>query len=332
MNGRIIRIVSIIFLACTFLHCGSARKPVTEAPRVKTTRAETPPAEIPLAEIPHGQTPDGEILPESIASAGLAGSASWVRKSDVAVFAGESLFEYINGAAEMYHNYDFTDLSAAEYEKGNAVVTADVYAFSSEDMAFGMYTTLRPEEPDTVMIGIEGFAFDTNWIYVKGPYLVNVYTYDNVGMGEVRTIAAAVESGLRGTNTKPETFDAFPVDGRVPYSDKIYAEAFLSQDVLADVYTIDYARDGHRFTLFTSLDPGSAKLEAWRAAVEEARDPDMGYQHLPYDGSRYLHTSDSYRGEIIAGPIGWRLAGMVGYRTEDMDILIAWLHTLIEQP
>lgn len=266
-----------------------------------------------------------EILPVSI------GSTGWVRKPDVAVFAGDALFEYINGAAEMYHKYDFINLHAAEYEKGEATVTADVYRFSSANMAFGMYTTLRPEEPDTVMIGIEGFAFDTNWIYVKGAYLVNVYTYDNVEMREVRAIAAAIEAGLRGTAAKPKVFDAFPEDDRVAYSEKIYAEAFLSQDVLTRVYTVDYMRDGHRITLFTSDDPGSAKLEAWRAGIDEVHDPDMGYQHLPYDGSRYLHTIDSYRGKIIAGPTGGKLVGMVGYRTEDMDILVAWLHALIEQ-
>ena len=318
MNMRRIRIVLIIFLACTFTYCGGAKKPVTEAPPVRASRAEHPPDEIPILRV--------ENLPESI------GSTGWLRKPDVDVFAGESLFEYIDGAAEMYHKYGFMDLHAAEYDKGNAVVTVDIYRFRSEDMAFGMYTTLRPEEPDTVMMGIEGFAFDTNWLYVKGPYLVNVYTYDSVEMGEVRKVAAAIEAGLSGTTTRPGAFDAFPESDRVPYSEKIYAGAFLSQEVLTDVYAVDFARDGHRFTLFTSDDPGSAKLEAWRAGVEEEHDPGMGYQHLPYDGSRYLHTSDSYRGEIIAGPTGGKLVGMVGYHPEDMQILIEWLHTLAGQP
>jgi len=319
MNGSRILIVLVIFLASVLLCCGTARKPATEAPRVKATRAETPPAEIPLAVIPRT-----EILPASI------GSSGWVRRPDVVLFTGDSLFEYINGAAEMYHKYDFIDLHAAEYERGEATVTADVYRFSSANMAFGMYSTLRPEKPDTVMLGIEGFAFDTNWIYVKGAYLVNVYTYDSVEMGEVRVIAAAIEAGLRGTTAKPKVFDVFPEADRVPYSEKIYAEAFLSQDVLSDVYALDYMRYDRRLTLFILEDLDAAKLEAWRAGVEEEHDPDMGYQHLPYDGSRYLHTSDSYRGEIMAGPIGGKLVGMVGYHPEDMQILIEWLHALTE--
>lgn len=318
MNGNRILIVLVIFLAYTFLCCGSASKPAAEAPIDDATAATAPVESSPA-----------EILPESISS---TGSAGWTLKPDVSVFAGESLFEYINGAAEMYHKYGFIELHAGEYEQGEAIMTADVYRFSATDMAFGMYTTLRPEEPDTVMLGVEGFTFDTNWIYVKGAYLVNVYTYDSVKMADVRSVAAAIESGLAGTISKPSAFDVFPENDRVAYSEKVYAGAFLSQDALSNVYAIDFARDGRRFTLFTSNDPGSVKLEAWRAGVEEEHDPDMGYQHLPYDGSRYLHTSDSYRGDIIAGPIGDRLVGAVGYQPEDMQILVEWLHAMAEQP
>jgi hypothetical protein len=278
-----------------------------------------------VREAPPAEPSWTEMLPESI------GTTGWTRKPDVAVFVGDSLFAYIDGAAEMYLKYGFVDLHAAEYCKGDAVITADLYRFASSDLAFGMYAAIRPDRPDTVRLGIEGFAFDTNWVYVKGPYLVNVYTYDDIGMDEVRAVASAIERGLPGTLDKPEAFGLFPEEDRIAFSEKFQTEAFLSQAALSDVYSIDYEWDGHRFTLFLSDDPGSAKLEAWRASAQEEYDPDMGYQHLPYDGSRYLHTSDSYRGEIIAGPVGGRLVGMVGYRPEDVQILLAWLHNLTEQ-
>ncbi len=288
--------------------------------------SKAPPSRSAPEEISAEEPASAEILPAAI------GTTGWVRKPEVSVFVGDSLFEYINGAAEMYHKYGFVDLHAAEYEKGEAIITADLYRFPDSDLAYGMFTTLRPDEPDTVTLGVEGFAYDTNWIYVKGPYLANVYTYDDVDMDELWEVAATIEGGLHGTIAVPAAFGLFPRDGRVRYSEKIYAEAFLSQEALSYVYAVDYGRDGRRVTLFLSDDPGSKKLNAWRAAAEEVHDPDMGYQHLPYDGSRYLHARDSYRGEIIAGPINGRLAGMVGYSQEDMEILLAWLHAIAEQP
>lgn len=328
MKSRYIRVLLSCFLACVLLYCGGAGRPVSEAPPGEPA-AGSQAIETADSDVSQAEGPQAGLLPESV---GSTGADDWIRKPDVSVFEGESLFEYINGAAEMYHKYDFVDLHAAEYERGEALMTADIYRFATEDVAFGMYTTLRPDEPDTVMLGVEGFAFDTNWIYVKGAYLANVYTYDAVGMEDVRAVAEAIAGGLEGTTAKPAAFDAFPQQDRVAYSDKIYAVAFLSQDALSDVYAIDFERDDHRFTLFMSDDPGSAKLEAWRAGVEEEHDPDVGYQHLPYDGGRYLHTSDSYRGEIIAGPIRGNLVGAVGYHPEDMQILLAWLHALAEQP
>jgi hypothetical protein len=267
------------------------------------------------------------LLPESI------GDTGWLRVSEVSRFVGDSLFEYINGAAEMYHKYDFVDLQASEYHKGESVITADLYRFPNVDRAFGMYTTLRPDEPDTVSLGAEGFAFGANLVFVKGPYMANVYTYEDSKemIAAVRMTASMIEAGLPGSRNKPEMFSLFPVDGRVEFSEKVYAESFLGQGFLSDVYTVNYSRAGSDFTLFISGDPGSSKLEEWRQAIQEEPDPDTGYQHLPYDGSRYLHAVDSYHGEIIAGPQAGRLVGMVGYSPQDLEVLVAWLHSLLEE-
>jgi hypothetical protein len=58
-------------------------------------------------------------------------------------------------------------------------------------------------------------------------------------------------------------------------------------------------------------------------------DPDMGYQHLPFDGSRFLLTTDTYHGGILTGIRGKRLLGMVGYRKEYAPVISRWLHALL---
>jgi hypothetical protein len=301
MNRRTLKLVTALSIAVSLLSCVNTGK--------KTATSTAP-----------------EVLPERI------GSTGWIRHPEISRFVGDSLFEYIDGAAEMYHKYDFVELTAAEYHKGEGTITADVYRFTNSDRAFGMYTTLRPDMPDTIMLGVEGFTFGANWVYVKGPYIANVYAYEDSEemISAVRSIAARIEARLLGTAEKPPTFDLFPEERRVAFSEKIYAESFLGQGFLTDVYTIDYERDGSRFTLFLSEDPASAKLEAWRESAVEAHDPDAGHQHLPYDGSRYLYTRDSYHGEIMAGPRGDRLVGMVGYDRQYGGILLSWLAALIE--
>jgi hypothetical protein len=273
---------------------------------------------------PSVMSPASEILPERI------GSTGWVRNPEISRFFGDSLFEYIDGAAEMYHKYAFIELSVAEYRNENASITADLYRFADSDRAFGMYTTLRPDMPDTVMLGAEGFALGANLIFVKGPYMANVYSYEDTEqtVSAVRSTAATIAHLLPGTTEKPETFDLFPQNGRVAFSEKIYAESFLGHGFLTDVYTIEYSRDGTRFTLFVTEDADSAKLEQWSVSVTRGREPDTDHQKFPFHRSRYLLTTDPYHGAILAGALEGRLLGMVDYRKEYDDVISAWLDSL----
>jgi hypothetical protein len=257
------------------------------------------------------------------------GSTGWVREGEISRFVGEALFEYIDGAAEMYHKYDFVELSAAEYRMEDDAITADIYRFTDSDRAFGMYTTLRPETPDTITLGVEGFAFGANLVFVKGPHIANVYGYDDSEdmISAVRLVASTIEVSLRGTSEKPQMYDLFPEEGRVPFTEKIYAESYLGQGFLTDVYTIGYSHPNGRFTLFVSDDPNSEKYEQWERSVDVHYDPDAGYKHLAFKGGRHFLTTDPYHGEILVGAQDGRLVGIVGSPKEFGDVLIRWINS-----
>jgi hypothetical protein len=195
-----------------------------------------------------------------------------------------------------------------------------------------MYTTLRPEEPDTVMLGVEGFTLGATLVFARGASMVNIYSYEESEemIFAVRSVGTTVESLLPGTTEKPKKFGLFPPDGRVDFTEKIYAESFLGYGFLTDVYTVGYSRDGGRFTLFVTQDPNSAKLDQWFQSVVPRYDAVTGYQHLPFDGSRYLLATDPYHGDILAGVQGGRLVGMVGHRKEYDQVIVDWLDSLLD--
>jgi hypothetical protein len=74
------------------------------------------------------------------------------------VFVGDSLWEYINGGAELYHTYEFVDVATAYYLQDSTEIVVDIYRFATPDDAYGMYTQLRPGGPGTMNYGIEGFG------------------------------------------------------------------------------------------------------------------------------------------------------------------------------
>ena len=260
------------------------------------------------------------------------GATGWARDPELQRFGGDSLFDYIDGAAEAYHKYHFVEVHVAQYRKGGSEIVADLYAFADADRAYGMYTTLRPDDPDTVAVGIEGFLLWTNLIFVKGSYIVNLATYDDSEsvVAALSQIASAIGGGLPGTTEKPALFALFPRRGRLAHTERIFAESYLGLGFLTDVYTVDFARGDETFTLFLLEDPSGDKLNRWwESAAKTGMKADAADLFgLPFDGRKALSVLDSYHGRIIAGPKSGHLVGAVGYRSEDRDFLVDWLNTL----
>ncbi len=268
-------------------------------------------------------TPGG-IMP------GQIGRTGWVRATEVEHFAGNSLFEYIDGAAEMYHKYHFVEVTVARYLRHGNTITADLYLFESPDRAFGMYTTLRPDEADTVSLGVEGFRFGPNMVFVKGSHVVNVYTYDDFegAVPAVRLVAAALEGWLPGTSDLPGTFSLFPERGRIAFTEKIFAEGFLGHGFLTDVYTVEYTVGGGRVRLFIAPDPAGEKFDRWREAAGLKPDAAPGWEDEVFGRTRALRVVHDYHGEIVAGWRGGNLAGVVGYVPAYREDFIDWAGSL----
>jgi hypothetical protein len=253
-----------------------------------------------------------------------------VRDGDILHFAGDSLFNYINGAAEMYHKYDFVEVHVAKYRRGGGEITVDIYRFAADDLAFGMYSTLRPDEPDAVELGAEGFTFGPVLIFAKDPYMVNVQTYDDAVFraSDIQELAAAVDENLPGSTRIPATFGLFPEEGRVPQSEKVVAEAFLGRGFLTEVYTVDYYSEDDKTTFFMAADERGEKLKRWlEVAPPEQPGADVP-SGLLYDEGMAAVLEESYYGHIIAGVAGGRLTGIVGYTPSHEQALRKWLDSL----
>jgi hypothetical protein len=264
------------------------------------------------------------FLPEKIDATGFE------RSSDVETYVGESLFEYINGGAEVYHQYGFVDVVTAYYTHDQTEIVADIYRFGDSDNAYGLFSSLRPLEPTVVGFGIEGFTSGTTVDFVKGSYLVRLVGFDDSPEMSAALLSMAREfDGLvLGKTTPPQMFALFPADGRMESTLKIQAESFLGQKALTDVYTIDYSADGETVTLFLTNDATGEKYAQWSERAVKRKTTALTLRSFPYDESRVFMAEDSYYGQIIAGIKGEILCGIVGYDESRKDILISWLNSM----
>ncbi|MEW6411947.1 MAG: DUF6599 family protein [Candidatus Zixiibacteriota bacterium] len=254
------------------------------------------------------------------------------RNSEIRTFVGDSLYEYIDGGAELYHAYDFVDVSTADYLTNGREMVVDIYRFDSEDNAFGLFSTLRPDGVATAGTGAASFASPTNVVAVKGVYVLMVIAYEDSDETREAILRTAYYFGntMLGTTNIPKTFDLFPKTDGVAATEKMYAESFLGRSFLTDVYSRTYLFGTDTLILFLTPDKSGQKYLEWTQQLKPSDTAGIALPALPFDADYSLRFQDNYYGVIVAGlKSGW-LAGVVGYTQGHEPEIADWLNSLSE--
>lgn len=152
----------------------------------------------------------------------------WSASGEDAVYGRETLYDYMNGGAEVYLSYDFREVWTRRFTgPGDEEISLDVYDMGSAAEAFGVFST-SIEDPD-VGIG-QGSEFGAGLLkFWKGPYFVSVV---NMGIDEANDavlldIGRAVDAAIGSTGPEPELVGVLP---QVGLNDR--ATAFFHSDVI----------------------------------------------------------------------------------------------------
>jgi len=259
------------------------------------------------------------------------GSNHLVRSSDIRIFAGESLFEYINGGAELYHLYHFTDVATADYKVGSIELVADIYRFENPDFAFGLYSSFRPSAAEIVEMGVEGFLTGNSLDFVKGEYLIRVIGYDDSeeSSAAIKTLAQNINAAIVRQTGLPAIYNFFPDDNVLSQSEVVFAESYLGRIYLTDVYTRQYQFDEETITLFVSDDISGDKFLKW--SEDESERKIMRFAQDKSSASELLSFSynDKYYDMVAVAHYHGKLVGIVNYNDHLSTYLESWL-TLLE--
>ncbi len=177
----------------------------------------------------------------------------WKKSENILVYPPENLFDYINGAADLYLSYDFQKLQVCEYLNDNgASVLIEIYHHKTPMHAFGIYSQERPIEGDYLNIGAQGYYEGTILNFTLGKYYVKMNCYD-AGLKTqqfLQIFAKKVEENLEGKATLPKILNIFPNKEKKKNSEKFIAVNFLGYSFLHFAFTADYEHSGEPFKLF----------------------------------------------------------------------------------
>lgn len=181
-------------------------------------------------------------------------------------YTPETLFEYIDGGAEAFLQFDFVHLTAATYKKGKAELTADVYQHASPARAFGIYSQERRPGSTKMPGKLEGVASPDHLEFVAGAHYVKLALPVGGDPAVLPRVAEKIAAKLPGPREPPAVLACFPDAGKRVRAEKLTARDFLGHAFLHDGVAVPYELDGARFRLFAIEGKDTADARAMVAA------------------------------------------------------------------
>lgn len=233
----------------------------------------------------------------------------WKQSGEIQSFMPKTLYEYINGAADLYLMYDFQELKVAEYDnEKKASVTIDVYRHKTPTHAFGIYSQERLPNANFIEVGAHGYIEGETLNFIAGPYYVKItgYKIESGGQEVLISFAKKVAENMEEKGALPALLRSFPPDGKVRNSEKFVAKNFLGYSFLHSAFTADYEYSGMKFKLFVIELGDQGECESMiRKYVEQTRSPKKdlveGRYTLsdPHHGEIELHWQGAYLWGIL---------------------------------
>lgn len=233
----------------------------------------------------------------------------WKLSDKIETFNPDNLFDRINGAAPLYIENNFREMTTTEYTRADAYITIQVYRHATPEDAFGMYAAERTSGLAHYPIGGEAQGDNESLAFFVDSLYVKLWSNGDDNAGNViREIATAFALRVNPRAAYPDILRRFPPLHKQPYSETYTTSNYLGHEFLEKVYSARYLRDDRPYQLFVIV---SDTPEQARAILERyftfTKQP-LSFQEGP------LTVNDRYNGVI---PILWQGSRVVGLFPEN---------------
>ncbi|MFC1554901.1 DUF6599 family protein [candidate division KSB1 bacterium] len=167
--------------------------------------------------------------------------SGWAISREAEEYKGDDLFVYIDGGAELYHEYGFSKVVTQEYKNEDSdILIAELYEMNDISAAYGIYsfrTGKRGEKVDFSKDALfEGYYINL-W---KEKYLLTItgFNEQEKTAAGIKSIAKIINSKLPPSGDKPELVKKLPAEGLDNLSIK-YFEGYLGLFNSYSFHTID---------------------------------------------------------------------------------------------
>ena len=242
-------------------------------------------------------------------------------------FTKKTLFEHIDGQAELFFKYGFEKSIFTIYQhvkRPHVQIELDLYEMGNVLQAFGIFSRLRTEGRPAG-IGLESHLDDQSLLFYKGRYFVMLYATESTP-SVLRQLSTSISSKISDASPPPKETGYFPGEGLKPGSLQYFHEGLLGHQFLRRGFLAAYQ---HQVEVKAEDAAGGKAKELYLFLVifkdgnDAKRGLDSYRDYLLKKGkvvrslSTRLEGEDPYRGRLIAVSRGGYLLGVVGFETEE---------------
>ena len=237
----------------------------------------------------------------------------WTISGNMEIFDSNTLFNRINGSAPLFIENNFCEMTAIKYTKEDDYIMIQAYRHATPEDTFGMYASERSSGLENPPIGGECQADSESVYFFSGCIYVKMWSSSSEDVSAILLkIANQIAGKVEPNAGYPAIMDAFPKEGRIPYSESYITSSYIGHEFLKSVYYVNYNRVGKTFQPFI-IDGNS---------TEGAREILTKYltftkQPLEFNEGEMV-LNDRYNGDI---PILWQGRYIIGIFSESGDTI-----------
>ena len=157
----------------------------------------------------------------------------WVLIEGPQAYAKKTLFEHINGQAEIYLKYGFQKSVFAIYQNRKNQkdqIELDIYDMGNVLQAFGIFSRFRNEDRPGGF-GLESYLDDHSALFYQGRYFVMFYAAE-ANPDFLRQFSKLVSLKISDPSSPPKEIGYFPKNGLKPGSIQYFPEGLLGHQFL----------------------------------------------------------------------------------------------------
>jgi len=267
--------------------------------------------------------PFGPLIPEKDLPEG------WTLAEGPQAYTRKTLFERINGEAELFFKYGFQKSVFAIYQSKKSredQIEVDVYEMGSVLQAFGIFSRFRNEDRPGGF-GLDSFLDDHSAFFYQGKYFVILYAPEP-NQEILRQFSKLISLKMSDPSPPPREISYFPKNGLKPGSIQYFSEGLLGHQFLKRGFQGTYVekaggqagdekKESKLFlAIFQNSQEASNALKIFKDDLSKKGKISSG--SIVEFETRALKGEDPYQGKVMVVQKGAYLLGIVGFE-EDED-------------